>query len=437
MKDFLREMIAKRKEGIHTGIPSYCTANAIVIEAILEHTKKLDQVVLLEATSNQVNQFGGYTGMLPEDFRDYVYEVADRVGLAHDHIILGGDHLGPLVWADQPEEIAMKKAADLVREFVLAGFKKIHLDTSMKLADDPKDIPLSDEVIARRGVYLYQVCEDAYQELKKKNPQEMRPSYIIGSEVPIPGGAQSKEESCEVTKPEAAGHTLKVYEEEFCKAGFPEAFENIIGIVVQPGVEFGDEEIHRYDREAARELCARIREIDGVVMEGHSTDYQSPESLWEMVEDGIAILKVGPALTFAMREGLFALSQMEKELVIKTKWANFPEILESVMVDQPKQWKNHYHGTAKQVKLKRKYSFSDRCRYYMSRPEIEEATEKLLNNLKNAQFPSGMLHQYMPLIYPKVRDGKLKPTARNLLKEFVVEILSEYDYAVREKQDIQ
>lgn len=427
MNDYLREMISKRAQGIHTGIPSYCTASGLVIEALLEHTKKKGGVLLLEATANQVNQFGGYTGMLPADFRDYVYELARKTGVSSEQIILGGDHLGPLVWSDEPEESAMKKAEELVRLFVLAGYKKIHLDTSMKLADDG-DV-LEDEIIARRGARLYKVCEEAYQELKKKNPEEVRPTYIIGSEVPIPGGAQDNEELA-VTKPEAVEKTLRVYRDEFEKAGFPEAFENIVGIVVQPGVEFGDESIHQYHKEEAKELCSMIKKMPGIVLEGHSTDYQSPVALREMVADEIAILKVGPALTFAVREGLFALSHMEKEVLPKKKWTNFPEILESVMVDQPKQWKKHYHGTPGQLKLKRKYSLSDRSRYYMSRPEISDAMDKLFHNLKNVEFPLGMVHQYMPMSYAKVRDGKLKATAMELVKDYVVNVAEDYDYAV-------
>lgn len=47
-----------------------------------------------------------------------------------------------------------------------------------------------------------------------------------------------------------------------------------------------------------------------------------------MVTDGIAILKVGPALTFGLREALFSLSMMEKELVPEEKRANFIETLD-------------------------------------------------------------------------------------------------------------
>ena len=250
--DAMRSILAKRKEGLKfVGIPSFCTANDLVIEACLKQAKRFDDYVLIEATANQVNQFGGYTGMKPADYRDFVYRIADDAGFPREKIILGGDHLGPLTWVDEPEKDAMEKAVTLVKLFVAAGYKKIHLDTSMRVGDDPRDEDLSDETIARRGAILYEACEEAYQELLKENPDEQRPAFIIGSEVPIPGGAQEVEDSLSVTKPEAVAKTLKTYEEQFEKRGIKDAFKNIIGIVVQPGVEFGDADFFRYDRAEA------------------------------------------------------------------------------------------------------------------------------------------------------------------------------------------
>ena len=312
-RDAINEMIFKRNMGIHCGIPSFCTANSLVIEACLQQGKRFGDDILIEGTANQVNQFGGYTGMTPEDFKQHIFELADKVGFPKERIILGGDHLGPLTWFQEPEETAMKKAEDLVRSYVLAGYKKIHLDTSMRLGDDSKTEPLSVRTIARRGARLYKVCEEAYQELLKKNPKELRPSYIVGSEVPIPGGEQETEDQVAITKPEDLHDTIRIYKEEFERVGMGDLFPTIVGIVVQPGVEFGDENLVRYNRTETVALSQAISEYPGIVLEGHSTDYQSPKQLKEMVEDGVAILKVGPALTFAAREGLFALSYIEKE----------------------------------------------------------------------------------------------------------------------------
>ncbi len=430
--DAMREMLEKRKRGMKfAGIPSFCTANDLVIEACLKQAMRFDDHVLVEATANQVNQFGGYTGMKPADYRDFVYEIADNIGFPRERIILGGDHLGPLTWQNEPEKEAMEKAVELVRLFVLAGFKKIHLDTSMRVADDPADRPLADEKIAERGAVLYEACEAAWRELLQTNSKEERPVYIIGSEVPIPGGAQEAEDSVSVTEPADVEKTLAVYRQEFEKRGLKDAFENIIGIVVQPGVEFGDEDIFHYDRVSASKLTKSLKRYNNIVMEGHSTDYQSPRELKEMVEDGIAILKVGPALTFSLREGLFALSLMEKQLVSEEKQAKFIEVMEDVMLKNPSNWQKHYRGTEEQLANKRKYSFSDRCRYYFALPEMKEAVEKLFQNLDETEIPLSMLRQYMPVQYIKVRDGILPRNARELAEDCGVHLIEDYNYATK------
>lgn len=430
-KNALYRLLRQRMDGISCGITSFCTANDLVIEAILEDALEAGSDILIEATANQVNQFGGYTGMLPEDFRDYVYSIAERTGFPKERLILGGDHLGPLVWASRPEAEAMELAKELVSSYVLAGYKKIHLDTSMRLGDDPLDAPLTDETIAQRGAQLYLACEQAFQKLKTADPESEHPLFIIGSEVPVPGGIQEPEESVSVTKPEAAGATLATYKRVFEEHGLLDAFDYIIGIVVQPGVEFGDADIYHYDRDKAHELCEYMKQWPELVMEGHSTDYQSAHHLRQMVEDGIAILKVGPALTFALRKGLFALSFMEKELVSPEKRSCFIELLDRVMVEAPDNWKKHYHGTAEEIGLKRKYSFSDRCRYYLTHEEVQQTIRKLFNNFDGVDIPLGMIQQYMPDQYLKVRDNQLRPTAKNLVKDMVATLVSDYTFAVR------
>lgn len=432
MQNPIRDMVTKRQLGIHCGIPSFCCANKLVIEAILEQAKRFDDTVLIEATSNQVNQYGGYTNMRPKDFRNFVYQIADKIEFSRDKIVLGGDHLGPLPWADLPAKEAMEKAKELVSLTVASGYTKIHLDTSMKLADDPIDGSLSDEVIAERGAVLYQACEDAFQERLKKHPDAVHPVFVIGSEVPIPGGAQEEEDSVAVTKPDDFERTLLTYKKKFADLGLNDAWNYIIAVVVQPGVEFGNAEIHHYNRMDSLRLCECLKKYPDIVFEGHSTDYQAPTKLKEMVEDGIAIIKVGPALTFSLREALFALSMMEKELITnELDRANFIEILEHAMTENPKHWVKYYHGDEQQQTLERKYSFSDRSRYYMALPEVEAAVNKLFDNLNTVEIPLSMLRQYMPLQYIKVRDGKLPCRARELAKDSIVMMVEDYNYAVK------
>jgi D-tagatose-1,6-bisphosphate aldolase subunit GatZ/KbaZ len=148
-----------------------------------------------------------------------------------------------------------------------------------------------------------------------------------------------------------------------------------------------------------------------------------------MVEDGIAILKVGPALTFGLREALFSLAMIEDELVEADKRSNFISELDRIMVENPKNWEKYYHGTEKELELKRKYSFSDRCRYYFSMPEFIEIQSKLFENLSDVQIPLNVLHQYMPLQYEKVIRGEIEAIPRVLAKEGVLQFVYDYEFA--------
>lgn len=425
----LQLMMERRRNGEKVGIPSYCSANKYVLEAALERAKKRNQPTLIEATANQVNQFGGYTGMLPIDFKNSVMEMAKKLGVEENLIILAGDHLGPLTWANEPEAEAMAKAEVLVREFVLAGFTKIHLDTSMKLGDDSKEEMLATEVIAKRGVRLYKVCMEAYEELLKTNPEAMRPVFIIGSEVPIPGGAQEAEEGISVTKAADFRDTVDTYKRVFKEEGVEDAWQDVIAVVVQPGVEFGDAQVFYYDSKAAADLTGALKDYPEIIFEGHSTDYQSKECLKAMVEDGIAILKVGPALTFGFREALFALDHIEEALVPEEKRAHFIDTLEEVMLENPKNWQKHYHGTEEELAFARKYSFSDRARYYMGEEKVQNAIDQLLANLEETGIPMSILHQYLPKQYDKIVAGELENTPVELIKDGVVNYMEDYEYA--------
>ncbi len=74
----MKNLIQQHKQGIDIGICSVCSAHPLVIEAALRFDLNSGRMVLIEATSNQVNQFGGYTGMKPADFRDYVNAIAAK-----------------------------------------------------------------------------------------------------------------------------------------------------------------------------------------------------------------------------------------------------------------------------------------------------------------------------------------------------------------------
>lgn len=427
----LKQIVVKQKKGEPVGIYSCCSANDYVIEAALECVKRDDSCVLIEATANQVDQNGGYTGMTPSDFRAFVLEKAKAIGVDESRIFLGGDHLGPLTFASLPEKEAMEKAEELVRCYVAAGFTKIHIDTSMKVADDDPNIRLSDEIIASRGARLARVCEETYQELLKSNPDAIRPVYIVGSEVPIPGGATEENAGMQVTRVEDFKATVAAFEAAFLKEGLQDTWADVMGVVVQPGVEEKDDGCTEYDRSKAVELMASIKEFPNLIFEGHSTDYQTKYKLRELIEDGVGILKVGPGLTYAMREGLFALANIEEAIFhgTDTETSHFIDVLEEAMLEEPKNWCKHYHGDDNALWFKRKYSFSDRSRYYMPNPKVAAAKDRLIANLREAGIPLSVLSQFMPIQYTKVREGLLKNDPEALIKDRIKNVIDEYVFA--------
>lgn len=424
----LQNRSAHREKGIY----SCCSANEYVIRAALRRAKANDTVVLVEATANQVNQNGGYTGMTPGQFRQFLERVAAEEHFPTERLLCGGDHLGPLTWTALPEAQAMANAEELVRSYVLAGFAKIHIDTSMRVADDDPDARLSDAVIARRGARLCRVAEDAFARYSETHQKAPAPVYVIGSEVPIPGGAQENEDSVTVTSASDCEATLAEFQKAFAAESLHDAWARVVALVVQPGVEFADDSVITYDRAAAKDLMACLNDHPGLVFEGHSTDYQPKERLRELVEDGVCILKVGPALTFALREGLFALEQIERELygVTDLPCSNFRAVLERVMLEDKSQWAKYYHGDLPRKRYARAFSYSDRARYYLVHPKVQAAIQTLIANLDSVHIPMALLSQYMPVQYARVRSGKLQPWAADLLIDRVGDCVDDYLYAV-------
>jgi D-tagatose-1,6-bisphosphate aldolase subunit GatZ/KbaZ len=457
---YLDEIVAAQKRGEARGVTSVCSAHPEVIKQTLkafatlapgahlpraqvrfakqigsagehpqnevEGAKTFGVYPLIEATCNQVNQFGGYTGMTPVKFVEYVRGIAIENDVPFENVILGGDHLGPNVWQNEPAEMAMDKAKVLVRDYVEAGFTKIHLDCSMRLADDPEG-PLDIEVSATRAVQLARVAESVGTGLAPipgpiPGPihapiQSLR--YVIGSEVPTPGGATEHEETLHVTRVEDAQQTIEVTREAFLREGLAEAWERVIGLVVQPGVEFGDDIVHPYQPEAAQALSEFI-ESQPLIYEAHSTDYQTPEALKSLVRDHFAILKVGPALTFAFREAVFTLAKIEDELVAKEQRSNIVQALDDVMVKFPEHWKKYYRGDESEQAFKRKYSLSDRIRYYWSQPVVEDSRSRLMENLGNEALPNSLLEPFA---------GTTDLTAAQVIANKINRVLENYLFA--------
>ena len=422
MSDYLQEFLrSSRGRG---GIYSVCSAHPWVIEAAMRQAQSDDIHLLLEATSNQVNQTGGYTGMTPVMFRDYVYRIATELGFDSERLILGGDHLGPNPWQHLDAATAMQYAAEMVRLYVEAGFTKIHLDASMRCADDPEIVP--DEVMAKRASVLCSAAESARSRLGL--PPVV---YVIGTEVPTPGGATHSLNTLEVTTCEAVERTLAVHREAFHDAGLDAAWERVIAVVVQPGVEFDHDSVVDYDAEKASHLQSFLQAHPKLVMEAHSSDYQKPRAYEELIRDGFSILKVGPALTFALRETLYSLAVIERELVPEAERSHLAETMESTMLAHPADWKKYYRGDADQQRVLRIYSYSDRIRYYWRFPEIETSIARLIDNLKQIAITETLLSQYCPRQYDEIRAGSLQNDPKAIAIANVRAVLKSYSRACR------
>lgn len=402
------------------GVVSVCSAHPLVLEASAELAKEYNDILLIESTSNQVDQFGGYTGLKPHEFVAKVKAIIEPANIAPDTLVFGGDHLGPNAWQKLPAAEAMENSKELIRLYIQAGYTKIHLDCSMSCADDPKILP--DGIVAERAAILCKIAQDTLKEAAFNH----RVIYIIGTEVPTPGGALEEHDSITPTTKEAALKTYQIHKDIFAQHGLADVWGNIIALVVQPGVEFDHDTIFDYAPEKAVDLSKALTDMEHFVYEAHSTDYQKDKAFKQLVHDHFAILKVGPALTFAMREALFSLDNMEKEIYGQDAKGHLQETIEQTMLTEPKYWQSHYDGTADEQKFARKYSFSDRIRYYWGFSEVEAAVERMFNQLNQKEIPISLLKQYMPDAYVEIRENRLKNEPKSLCKFYIKQALKPY-----------
>jgi D-tagatose-1,6-bisphosphate aldolase subunit GatZ/KbaZ len=413
----LLRLLEQHRAGSGSGICSVCSSHPLVIEAALREATRENDYALIEATSNQVNQFGGYTGMTPADFRQYVAGIAAQASLPMERVLLGGDHLGPNCWRSEAAAVGMERSEQLVADYVTAGFRKIHLDCSMSCADDPA--ALTDAVIAARAARLCQAAERAWQASGGEPPV-----YVIGTEVPTPGGAAEALESLAVTTPAAVTTTLEAHHAAFMNSGLTAAWPRVVALVVQPGVEFDHHKVIDYQPAKARELSRRIERESGLVYEAHSTDYQAPAALAALVRDHFAILKVGPGVTFALREALWALVEIERELALAPR-ESLKAVVFAAMQRDPRHWQSYYSDPHTQ-KFDLQYSLSDRIRYYWNVPAVRAACDALVANLSARRIPMTLLSQYLPAQYAAIRAGSLTNDPRALLLDGVSQVLRHY-----------
>ncbi len=412
------------------GMYAVCSAHREVLKAAMATAAAEGDDLLIEATPNQVNPFGGYSGMTPAEFRDYVFGLADESGFPRRRLILGADHLGPVVWQNESSETALAKSAQMARECVVAGFRKIHLDLNPRCADDPAS-GLSPEVVADRTAALCRAAEAAADDRSDNAP---RPVYVIGTEVPAPGGDLKDADHLAPTRLEAVKETIRLTRSRFRSAGLEEAWNRIIAIVVQPGVEFGDADVAVYRPERAQALSTFHDHLPGrMTYEIHSTDFQPPDALEALVRDHFALLKVGPCLTFAFREAVFSLAHIETEWLGGRKGVRLSglrDALESAMLENPSHWRAHYTGPPEEQRWMRAFSYRDRIRYYWRHPAVLSALSRLFQNLSRP-IPPGPIRQYFPDVYPGIGAGVHDGAPESLIRRRIQAALAPYADACR------
>lgn len=415
----LLELTMRHRHGASVGICSVCSAHPLVLRAAVEHARDSGGYALIEATSNQVNQDGGYTGLRPAQFRARVLQLADACGLARERVLLGGDHLGPNPWQSMASEEALARAGVMVNEYVTAGFRKIHLDCSMACANDPP--LLTDSTVAARAARLCAQAEAAWRDSGGEPPV-----YVIGTEVPVPGGARETLGELSVTTPEAVAATVEAHRNVFFECGLQDAWERVIALVVQPGVEFDHDRVVHYQPHKASRLSAALERIPNLVFEAHSTDYQTEAALAALVRDHFAILKVGPAVTFALREAIWALDRIDLEWHGESQAARVRETALAAMREDPRYWRTHYHERERELELQLQYSLSDRIRYYWSDPKVSAALARLDAAFRDQCPPLGLISQYLPMGYEAVRARTIAPRMPEMIVHHIRHTLALY-----------
>jgi len=429
----LREVLSRNRAQSVGGICAVCSSHPAVIDAAIRQALESGLLLEIESTANQVNQFGGYTGQTPSEFAAVVTERAARLGLPRERLLLGGDHLGPYPWRREPATTAMGYGRHLVKDCVLAGYGKIHLDASAACAGDG-GAGLAPEIIAQRNAALCQTAEDAWSQLPAGAPA---PLYVVGTEVPAPGGETAAGHPPPPTSPGDVQATLEAHRAAFSARGVQAAWERVIGLVVQPGVEFGEDVVFDYDRRKSR-LLSQALPPRPIVYEAHSTDYQLERALREMVVDHFAILKVGPWLTYAFREAVFALTGIEREWIgpkSGVRLSRVRETLEAAMLGDPQHWRPYHSGDEEALRFARVYSLSDRCRYYWHQPSVQNEIALLLGNLTERPAPLTLVSQYMSAQHAALRAGRLAYQPALLIDHHIRGVLRQYDAACSPRRE--
>ncbi len=152
-----------------------------------------------------------------------------------------------------------------------------------------------------------------------------------------------------------------------------------------------------------------------------------------MVEDHFAILKVGPELTHALREALFSLEEIEKEIYHGStmRLSGLKAVLDEAMTSNPQFWKQYYSKDSRVQFIQRRYSLLDRSRYYLNSLKVREAARILESNLSKADIPLSLISQFFPDQNLKIKEGIIEKTFQGLIEARIADVFDRYNQACR------
>ena len=350
MKSLL-DIARDNRAGAATGVAAFRTANAEILRTIF-------RPILIDASAGAVNLAGGYAGMTPSGFRNFLDIVAAGEGVDPARIVLGGSRLGPALWRDEPASIAMGRTVQLVEACVEGGYDKLHVDTSIPCVDDGT---LSIEARIARATILCQAAERA---------AAGRPLlYTISITNAAPAGT---------TTPADVHRLFELTERAFTAASIRPALERIVSVAV----DFGGFSTSP-DFPGLAALAGTIFEVPYAVLEAASADYQDEAILRALLGSRVAILGIGPELGAAFRQAVVAMSHIEAWLGGRP--SGVLTLLETELT-----------GGGGDAPAPGLFALDDPARRHWAGPRLAAAVQRLFANIDAAAAPPGLLAQYVP-----------------------------------------
>ena len=343
-------------------IPSFCSSNSQVIEILFKFCKFHKVPLLVESTSNQVNQYGGYSNNTPKEFIKKIKKIAEKEKFNKKKLFFGGDHLGPLPWKLHKSREALRRSIRLIRSYINADYQKIHIDTSIKCLNDNK---INNKIVFERTALIFRKLNlDKYKNL----------FFVFGTEVPLSGGNdKSKIKQTSITQ---------IKEEHKNFKNLLKSETNSFALVIEPGMKFMHNNVTKpiFKNFVIKK---KFSKKNNFIFEAHSTDYQQINTLKKLVSNNFKFLKVGPELTYELTRSILFMEKLEKTLNYKS---NFSKVLYLEMKKNRKYWLSYFNNKKKTVFDKIVKSKFDRTRYYLERKKVLKAINILKNNINNLEL---------------------------------------------------